>query len=241
MTTRRGDMKITGNSHSNGGSFDNVKIMGDAVINSDTHCELFKCLGNSEVKGSLHAGNTSCNGTMKVAETMSSGSVKIQGELRVGNELTAESISVTGELAVGGRMSVEKARITGELHVNADCEMEELKVQGSVEVNGMLNAEQVDLKLYGHSRMRELVGGQITVKKHYSLPLIGKFIPGTEGALTAETIEGDTIVLENTRAAVVRGRRVMIGGGCRIGLVEYRDEFEQDQGSSVSQSAKIGS
>ncbi|MCJ8012710.1 hypothetical protein MUG84_13310 [Paenibacillus sp. KQZ6P-2] len=218
----RSDMKITGNGSSNGGSFQHIKIMGEAIINGDTDCDMFKCMGNSEVNGLLHAG-----------------SVKVQGEMKVRNELSASSIGITGELSVGGRMAVEKAKITGELQVGSDCQMEEMLVRGTVEVNGMLNAEEAFIKLYGHSHLRELVGGRIMVKKGIGLPFLGKFIPGTEGSLTADTIEGDTIVLENTKASVVRGRSVTIGSGCRIGLVEYIDEFKQDSEASVSQSAKI--
>ncbi|MDR0267680.1 hypothetical protein [Paenibacillus sp.] len=235
-----GDLRITGNGQSGGGFFRNVKIIGDAVINNDTDCEMFKCLGNSELKGSLRTGSVSCNGSFMIAGNASGGSFRTQGELRVGGELLAESISITGELTVGGRISVEKAKITGEIRVHKDCQMEEMQVRGMVDVNGMVNAEQVDFKLHGHSRMRELVGGQITVKKGVGLPLLGKLFKGSDGSLTAEMIEGDTVVLENTKADVVRGRSVMIGSGCRIGLVEYKDEFKQDSGAQVSQSTRIG-
>lgn len=237
----RGDMKITGSGSSNGGVFNQVKIMGDAVIHGNTDCETFKCLGNAEVKGSLYAGSASCNGAMKVSDAMKGGTVKVHGEMRVASEFAVGAVNISGELGVGGRMSAEKVKIMGEMRVNADCQMEELQVKGTVEVNGMLNAERVDIKLYGPSRLRELVGGQIIVKKSMGLPpLLGKFMPGSEGSLTAESIEGDIVVLENTKAAVVRGRNVTIGPGCRIGFVEYKDEFKQDSGASVSQSAKIG-
>lgn len=236
----RGDIRITGSGSSNGGAFHQVKIMGDAVINGSTDCDTFKCLGNAEVKGSLHADSTSCNGTLKVAGTMSGGSMKVQGEVRVAGELTSGTLSVNGELAVGSRMSADKVKVTGQLDVNADCQMEEMLVRGTVEVNGMLNAGQADLKLYGPSRLRELVGSRIEVRKGIGLPLIGKFMPLTEGTLTAEIIEGDTIVLEHTTAAVVRGRSVIIGPGCNIGLVEYKDEFKQDSEASVSQLVQTG-
>jgi len=235
----RGDLKITGNGQSGGGVFRHVKIMGDAVINSDTECEMFKCLGNSHLKGSLRADSASCNGTLRVAGSASGGSFRAQGELQIGGDLSAQSLSISGVLSVDGRVAAEKAKITGELRANADCQMEELFVRGMVDVNGMLNAEQADFKLHGHSRLRELVGSQITVKKGGGMSLIGKLFMGSDGSLTAETIEGDTVVLEYTKAAVVRGRSVIIGPGCSIGLVEYKDELKQDPEAVVSQSAKI--
>ncbi|GIO33332.1 MULTISPECIES: cytoplasmic protein [Paenibacillus] len=236
----RGDLKITGNAQSGGGFFRNVKITGDAVINNDTECEMFKCLGGSEVKGSLRAGSVSCNGTLKVAGSVSGGSVRTQGDLRIGGDLAVQSVSISGELTVGGRVSAEKAKITGELRASSDCQMEELSVRGMVDVNGMLNAEQADFKLHGHSRLRELVGSQITVKRGSGMSLLGSLFMGSDGVLTAETIEGDTVMLENTKAAVVRGRSVTIGAGCRIGLVEYKDDLKKDNEAVVSQSVKIG-
>ncbi|WP_339322528.1 hypothetical protein [Paenibacillus sp. FSL W8-0194] len=234
----RGDLKMTGNGQSGGGAFRNVKIMGDAIIHADTECEMFKCLGNSEMKGALRAGSVSCTGTLKVAGSASGGSFRTQGELRIGGDLSAQSVSISGVMSVDGRVSAEKAKITGELRANADCQMEELVVRGMVDVNGMLNAEQADFKLHGHSRLRELVGSRITVKKGSGMSLFGKLFMGQDGMLTAETIEGDTVELENTKAAVVRGRSVIIGAGCSIGLVEYKDELKQDPEAVVSQSSK---
>ncbi|MGP3783292.1 hypothetical protein [Paenibacillus sp. 1A_MP2] len=39
-------------------------------------------------------------------------------------------------------------------------------------------------------------------------------------------IEGDDIELEYTEAEVVRGDKIKIGPGCRIGTVEYRSSLQ---------------
>jgi hypothetical protein len=57
--------------------------------------------------------------------------------------------------------------------------------------------------------------------------------------LETSVIEADEIQLEDTRADVVRGRNVVIGAGCRIGLVEYADELRVDPDAEVKERKKI--
>lgn len=236
----RTDVKITGSGSSAGGFFNQVKIMGDAVINGNADCELFKCLGTAEVRGSLVSESTSLNGTLNVQGMLQGGNLKVQGEVKISKDLSAKVVSINGEIGVDGKMAAESVKINGGLRAAGGCQTEELFVRGAVEVEGMLNGEKVEMKLYGPSRVRELVGGTIAVKKGMAVPLLGMFSPSHEGSLTAESVEGDVIFLENTKAGVVRGRRVTIGHGCEIGLVEYKDDFKQDKDSTVERHVKLG-
>jgi hypothetical protein len=54
-------------------------------------------------------------------------------------------------------------------------------------------------------------------------------------------IEGDEILLENTKADVVRGKNVQIGKGCEIGLLEYQDSYKLETGSVVMTARAIRS
>ncbi|MET3548151.1 cytoskeletal protein CcmA (bactofilin family) [Paenibacillus favisporus] len=235
-----GDIKITGSGSSGGGTFNQVKIMGDAEISSTADCGLFKCLGTAQVNGSLIAETASVNGTLNVRENLRGGLLKSQGGVSVSGDLQLKSISINGELAVGGNVSSDFVKINGGLRA-ASGQTEELLVRGVVEVPGMLNGELVEIKMYGPSRIGELVGAKITVKKGLEIPLFGKMTSHYDGGeLSAESIEGDVVYLENTKAAVVRGRRVNIGSGCEIGLVEYTDEFKQDTAASVGRFVRLG-
>jgi len=60
-----------------------------------------------------------------------------------------------------------------------------------------------------------------------------------EAGLSAGIIEGDDIFLEATQAKIVRGRHVVIGEGCSIELVEYKDSFRQQNNGSVKENRKI--
>ena len=57
--------------------------------------------------------------------------------------------------------------------------------------------------------------------------------------LTADVIEGDNVYLENTTARVVRGNNITIGQGCKIEMVEYKEDFKTEGKSEVGMDKKI--
>ena len=54
-------------------------------------------------------------------------------------------------------------------------------------------------------------------------------------ALEAQSIEGDTLELLDTQAAVVRGRFVRVGAGCVIDRVEYSEDLTVEDGGIVKE------
>ena len=60
-----------------------------------------------------------------------------------------------------------------------------------------------------------------------------------DNGLIAESIEGDDIYLEETKAKAVRGNNIVIGEGCEIGLVEYKSKFEQTGNAKVKENKNI--
>lgn len=54
-------------------------------------------------------------------------------------------------------------------------------------------------------------------------------------ALEAQSIEGDTLELLDTQAAVVRGRFVRVGAGCVIDRVEYSEDLTVEDGGVVKE------
>lgn len=56
--------------------------------------------------------------------------------------------------------------------------------------------------------------------------------------LEVETIEGEDIDLESTKAELVRGRNVVIGAGCEIERVEYSGTLTVDKAAKVGEQVK---
>ena len=57
--------------------------------------------------------------------------------------------------------------------------------------------------------------------------------------LSCNLIEGDNVYLENTIAKTVRGNNVTIGPGCKIELVEYKNNLKMDDEVKVSTHKKM--
>ncbi|MCG5026996.1 bactofilin, partial [Anoxybacillus flavithermus] len=129
----------------------------------------------------------------------------------------------------------ETIRVHGELEIGGDCSAERLEMEGRFTIGGLLNADHIEVKMFGPCRAKEIGGETIMVKKH-GVSLFKKLFFPAE--LTADVIEGDIIYLEHTAAKTVRGNRVTIGPGCQVERVEYREAFECDKESKVGTAEK---
>ncbi len=144
---------------------------------------------------------------------------------------------------MGGKLAAEHLDVKGGFKVKGDSTAETFSSKGAFSVAGLLNAGNVEIVLYGPCRAKEIGGETINVRKGTAFRL-GRLINSIlfsldlNGGLSTDTIEGDDIYLEDTKAKAVRGNNVTIGQGCDIGLVEYRGKFEQSKQSSVRENRK---
>jgi len=69
--------------------------------------------------------------------------------------------------------------------------------------------------------------------------LVKLFAGGGTAALETKQIEGDEVSLEDTEAEVVRGKKVEIGPGCRIGRVEYSESLKVASDAVVKERVKV--
>lgn len=232
----RNDLKIAGSTTVAGGVFDKVTIAGQAEINGDLDCLEFKVSGSSDIKGNLKAETIKISGRAAIAGNLWSKEAKISGHLATRGDLSVKKICISGHAEITGNVSAELIDVRGYLTTKGDCEAESLVAMGTVVVDGMLNAGNIDIKLYGNSRAREIGGENISIRSHVAFGLHRLMkIFYSPGKFTAETIEGDDIHLEQVRAKVVRGNNVTIGSGCQVDLVEYRDSIERDEDSQVNE------
>ncbi|TJY39854.1 hypothetical protein E5161_18120 [Cohnella pontilimi] len=212
------DLKLVGTTASAGGRFGNVRITGEAKMSGGLYCRSLKCMGTVDLDGSLQAAL-----------------LKLTGECHVHSDMKVSKIRAIGQIEVSGNLTGEQVKITGGLQASGNCEAESFQVRGAIELDGLLNADEVDIRLHGYSRAKEIGGGSITVKRsrvHWFNTVLSS---RRERELTSDLIEGDTVHLEYTTASVVRGNRVTIGPGCRIGRVEYRDDLRIDKNASVKE------
>ncbi|MEH7374359.1 MULTISPECIES: cytoplasmic protein [Bacillaceae] len=237
-TKSRGDLVINGFGASNGGQFRVVTLNGRGTVNNDLECVELDCNGSGIVNGNVISEKTKVNGHARFRGNIESQIISIDGSARIDKNLSAEKLKVSGKATVGGRVKCEEIKIQGAFTVSEDCEAEIFKAESQFTIGGLLNADQVDIKMFGECKAKEIGGQTITVKAKGSL--VGNLLKAFfKPQLETELIEGDKIELENTIAKVVRGNQVWIGPNCQIGLVEYTEELSMDKKAIVTENRKV--
>lgn len=207
----------------------NLKIVGDGSYPGGDY-EKVVVTGNGIVSGDVSADEARFAGSCKVQGNASFEYFRLLGQADVAGDLTSEEVKVAGELNVKSIRS-ELLKIKGFLNSSGNIEVEEMNVKGGFDIKGSLNVGQLSVNLQiAPSTVTEIGGEEITIKSRGLLNRTYR--------LEAELIEGDSIYLEYTTANVVRGNDIELGSGCQIGLVEYREHFE-NKDSKVGDAKKI--
>lgn len=168
--------------------------------------------------------------------------MKIFGEADIHGHVTTNDLNLRGAVHIKEHLVGGHIHGYGELKIEKDCEADSISLKGAVTIGKTLNAEKVNLYLhFEDSRIAEIGGEIIRVTKSKALNVLNflKRFRYDSAKLVAESIEGDEIYLEYTKAKVVRGKEVTIGPGCEIDIVEYQTSFQQDEKSKVIESKKV--
>lgn len=241
----RQDIKIVGDDSSAGGIFNNVTIVGNVTMNSSVDCIRIKAVGDCIVNDELKMESGSITGNLTVKNSLIADRLKIAGNLTTGINASIKHSSLYGDINIDGNFVGEKISARGFLTVKANCNADTFKSKCVFKINGLLNADEIDMELYGNSSIREIGGEKITIKKGSKSifhKLFGTFMMPNNlynGNLTTDLIEGDELYLESTKAKIVRGKNVIIGPGCDIDLLEYSEKFNQLNDAVVKEKRKI--
>lgn len=236
-----GDLSISGSGSAGGGSFRRVSISGSGSVRGDVACTSCKVSGSARIEGALKAEEGKISGSAHITGDTEIGTLSVSGSAHIDGNVRSGPLHVSGSARIGGSLDAGEAHISGELSTGGGCSAETFRVSGVVRIGGLLNADTVELHLHSHgSSAKEIGGGHILVERGEP-SFIGSLIAGFTGRgplLTTDVVEGDDVALEGTKANVVRGRRVSIGEGCEIGLVEYDESFTRDDSAAVRESKK---
>ncbi len=235
-------LRVSGSSQIPGGHYDTVHGSGSIRIEGNVTANSFHTSGSIRGHGGLktktfHAsGSTRLQGSVEMVEGSCSGSFHVDGGLRVLGQLT-----LSGSSRISGGVAGEKVRGSGALTVGEEVALEAIRWSGSVRCPGLISADCIDFNLQGRSEVGELAGAKIRVARGSGAKVVRwlSFGSTANGDLTVAEVSGDEVMLEVTAAQVVRGDRVVIGPGCRIDRVEYRQSLEIHPSSMVSESVQL--
>lgn len=233
-----GNLIINGLGSSNGGHFESALINGKGTINGDIVCDSFSCNGSGTVYGDVKSEKLKISGNTKITGKVYSTSISVDGRGVFQGDVYFNKMVVSGAGSIGGNIKGEELKIQGRMTVGGNCEVEEFKSEGQFSIGELLSAETIEIYTYGECKVKEIGGQSITVKQksNFFLDLI-KTVKSVK--LSVETIEGDNIYLENTKAKVVRGNQIVIGENCEIDLVEFKDSFKTVGNGRVNQNVQI--
>lgn len=231
----RPDLVIHGSVHASGGVYREVNVQGFGKIKGDVECLDLHCAGHVSIDGDVQATRVKVEGNATVRGAMKVENMEVYGQVDVNGDVDFTHLRVDGSAKVHGNMSGEEIQLRGFLKSTGDCEAELFKAKGAFTIGGLLNAGRVEIDLHGGCEAREIGGEHIEVRKAGNSTLNKLIKHIFNNTLSVDTVEGDEIYLEYTRAKVVRGNNIEIGPGCEIDLVEYTGEFRKDNDSLVKE------
>ena len=231
------DMRIAGTGCICAGEYDNVEISGAGKSEGFIRCKNFKCSGAFSGNSDIECENDiKISGAFKNSGAINTREFKTSGSAKTG-AISAEVIKVAGAFKVEGNLKTTELKVAGGLKVTGDLEAEKAEIKGGINCGGLINAEEIKIELSSTNKsFAQSIGGSKIVIENYREKGIFERIFGrkTCGFVVSESIEGDEIIIEHTRAKTVTGKNVVIGDKCEIELVQYSEKIE------ISPEAKIG-
>lgn len=232
------NLSINGMGSASGGSFQRAEINGKGTVEGDIDCVVFECNGRGIVNGEIKARSVEVNGSATLNGSLDALTMGMNGHARVNGDVAGKEVEIAGSTVIDGNLQAGKVELNGKIVIEGDCEAEIFESDGRFRINDLLSASHIDITLRGEARAKEIDGK--TVKVRQSLLGWLKWLQIVFPArLYAGKIEGEDIDLEHTKADVVRGSRVRIGPGCEIGIVEYREDLQEDADAKVKEKRQV--
>ncbi len=235
----RPDMRITGDGAVGAGTYGEVTINGAGSVSGDLECARLQINGAGSCKGDVKADSIAVNGSGSFGGQVQAGELTVNGEASVAQSAGIGLLRVKGRFSARGGLALREAEIKGELVAGGDVEADMFVAEGAFRIEGLLNAGTVDVTLFGPARAKEIGGESVTVRYTRKFAALQVFTFFAEKRLTCETIEADDVSLEFTTANAVRGARVRVGEGCRIGLVEYTDSLSREADAAITEERRV--
>ena len=199
------DLKVAGASNIPSGKYSNIAIKGTSRMLGDIQCD------NFFVSGVVKGESVECNGK-----------VKIYGKAIFNNNVKSQDIEVKGKLIA---LDVEVA--------------DEFDCNGGV-VCDNLKAKEIELNNSGSTSIQQIEGQDIEITMSASKKFLRSILffsrKKKEGlnVQVRDYIQGEDISLQYVTTPKVSGKNIVIGDGCKIDLVEYKDVIV------ISPKAKVG-
>ncbi len=243
------DMKISGSGQLPAGEYEGVSISGSGKCLGNVKCVSFRASGSARCEGDITCTEGfTASGSAHIHGDISANTVRCAGSFHAERNVTAhESAHFSGSCHIEGNcVSQGKIDASGSFSVEHDIEAEYADICGVIKCGGLINAEELFMKLEHRSRVHSIGGSVIDIRIHKNARSFSSLFGRKKQSGSAEVvldveegIEGDSIYLEGVRTASVVGRSIVISAGCEIDIVRYSESIEIDDCAAVGSYEKV--
>ena len=210
------NMRIAGRGTVPAGEYEKVSISGSGRLFGEVRCNNFSASGTSKGEG------VTCTERFKV-----SGASSFSGQVKAKNVRTA------GSFSCGTLVAEEQLSASGSLRVGGDVQAKSVCIAGGLQCGGALRAKSVQLQADKQMSLGSIAGGTVRVRRKPISIFFKRRVTVTSA------IKGNELDLEYVTAPCVTGRKVVIGKGCKIDLVQYSGEIQISPKATVGKVKKI--
>lgn len=245
------DFKVSGSGNIPEGEYENVRVSGSAKLGEKIKCLSLHASGSVKGGSVVSENEVRVSGSANFSGDLVCRSLSVSGAANIGGDITSGGeVKCSGSVKCGGKIKCAGLSIAGSANVISDIEGENVRSCGLLNCGGLLNAENVYIMLSRSMEINSIGGGSITVKldennaggifKRLVRAVFNTSAASCDAMLNVPSgIEGDTVSLEYVESPQVSGRCVIIGDGCRIGLVQYSESIEISEKAEVGRYEKV--
>ncbi len=219
-----------------GGTYNKVRVFGSADVLGDLTAQSMKVFGAAEYKGKCHIDTLKLYGACEFEEYVEVKYLNIKGACEFNDDVKVDLLKIYGAVEFNKTIfRCNEVKVYGQATVS-NLEADYIYINGHVDCSEQLNGEKIEIATHQGSKIKEMVGTNITVKPNRKWFVHVK--SNTSKEVEIDTIEGDEIYLENVVSKAVRGNKITIGPNCKIDLVEYHESCNIKDENGVKQVEK---
>ena len=91
--------------------------------------------------------------------------MSINGQLDIDGDANIREVKIRGTIKSNGSMISDKIDLLGNIDVKHDCNSETFISKGVFVIGGLLNANSIDINLFGKCQVKEIGGETIKIKR----------------------------------------------------------------------------
>ena len=241
------DVKVAGVGSVPNGDYNHVSASGNVELFGLVKCKSIVAKGKIKgeslecQKSAKLSGNATFSGKVTAQELKASGKAAFGGDAFV-----KKSLRLSGNVKCTGDMKAEDINSSGALSVGGDMDAEKLKIKGALHCEGFIHAKETDIRFNSKTRLGTVNSSKVAIRLKtgkkilqcvYLFPLFIKKLRAR--TIVNMGISGDDVQVEHIVCPRVTGKKVRIGRGCKIDLVEYSEEIKISKNSKVGKVEKI--